>query len=504
MLARGGSAADAMVAANAVLGVVYPHMGGPGGDSFWLIHDAGSGRTAVLNATGRAGRRASPDRYRAEVALPVRGPAAVITVPGALEGWVQAHRNFGRLPFADCLAPAISYAADGFPVSPGLARWMEAARALLASWPGTARCYLRPDGSPYRVGETMRLPALAATLAAVAEAGRAAFYEGVIARRIAADLTAHGGVLDEDDFAGHTSTWTEPVRAPYRGWNVLTTPPNSQGFATLAILGLVEHFDVAALADDPVAYIDLLVRATRTAFADRDRYLTDPERADVPLARLLDPGRVAALAGQLLDGAPLTVPPSPATGGDTTFSCAVDTYGNVAAVIQSIYFEWGSGFVAGDTGVLLHNRGSFFSLDPAHANRLEPGKRTAHTLSATLLLGPDGRPGLVLGTMGGEGQPQTQAALVTRIIDQGMPVQAAVDAPRWLYGRTWGEEHRGLRLEGRFGDQVRDGLIARGHDGVTLVGGFDDLMGHAQAIGITGERLDAACDPRSDGAALGF
>lgn len=503
MLARGGSAVDAMVATNAVLGVVYPHMGGAGGDAFWLVHDA-AGRQWVLNATGRAGHAASLSRYQGHSMLPVRGPESAITVPGAVDGWFTAHQRFGRLPFADCLAAAIEYAEGGFPVSPGLARWLAASRDLLAQWPATAACFLRPDGSPYLEGETMRLPALAATLAAVGASGRAAFYEGDIARRIADSLSGHGGVLDRDDFGSHESDWAEPIRARYRGWDVLTTPPNSQGLATLEILGLAEHFDVAALADSPARYIDLLARATQAAFTDRDRYLTDPRFADVPVADLLEPSRLAALARTLTLGPPAGAAPAVPSAGDTTFSCAAGADGTVAAVIQSIYFEWGSGFVAGDTGVLLQNRGSFFSLNPAHPNRLQPGKRTAHTLTATLLLDPSGRPGLVVGTMGGEGQPQTQAAIVTRIIDHAMPVQAAVDAPRWLLGRTWGEEHQGLRLEERFGPEVAAGLTSRGHANVTLVSDFSDLMGHAQAIRLFSERMEAACDPRSDGAAAGF
>lgn len=330
------------------------------GRAFWLVHDAASGRQWVLNATGRAGRAASPGRYQGHSALPVRGPESAITVPGAVDGWFAAHQRFGRLPFGDCLAPAIEYADGGFPVSPGLARWLAASRDLLAQWPATAACFLRPDGSPYREGETMRLPALAATLAAVATSGRAAFYEGDIARRIAGSLSEHGGVLDRDDFGSHESDWVEPIRARYRGWDVLTTPPNSQGLATLEILGLAHHFDVAALADNPAGYIDLLARATRAAFTDRDRYLTDPRFSDVPVADLLDPGRLAALPRSLTVGPPADAGATVPSAGDTTFSCAADADGTVTAVIQSIYFEWGSGFVAGDTGVLLQNRGSFF------------------------------------------------------------------------------------------------------------------------------------------------
>lgn len=505
LLLRGGSAVDAMVATNAVLGVVYPHMTGPGGDAFWLVHDAVLGRQHVLNATGRSASAATLDRYSLRAGgIPVRGPGAVLTVPGAVDGWVEAHRRFGRLPLSDCLAPAIAYAEDGFPVAPGLARWSAASRDVLAAWPATASAFLKDDGSPYRVGETLRLPALAETLAAVAEGGRAPFYEGPIARRIAAFLAAHGGVLTPDDLAAHRSDWVDPVRGGYRGWTVLTTPPNSQGFATLEILGILEHFDVAGLAAEPARYVDLVVRATRASFTDRDRYLTDPAFSPVPLDQLLGAEHLAELSRSL--GRSVAIPPSrsPGMAGDTTFSCAVDCEGNVAAVIQSLYFEWGSGVVAGDTGILLQNRGTSFSLDPSHPNRLEPGKRTFHTLTATLMLDKEGDPGLVLGTMGGDGQPQTQAAVVTRMIDHDMPVQAAIDAPRWLHGRTWGEEHSGLRLERSFGEAIVGELAVLGHQQVGLVEEFSDLMGHAQAIRIFPERLEAASDPRADGVALGY
>ena len=506
MLARGGTAVDAMVAANAALGVVYPHMTGVGGDAFWLIHDAATGRQHVLNASGRAAAAATLDAYAAGGAREIapRGPRAALTVPGAVDGWVQAHARFGRVPFAECLAPAIGLARDGFPVAESPARYAAEHRDLLAAMPATATAYLRADGAPPRRGDVVRLPRLADTLEAIARTGRAAFYEGEIAAAIGAYLARHDGVLTADDLAAHRSDWVEPARVGYRGRTAVAPPPNSQGFAGLQILGMLDHVDVAALAGDPAGYVDVVVRATALAFEDRDRHLCDPGFGDIPLDRLLDPAylaeRAALLGGAGAPAAALAVPPA---AGDTTFSCAVDADGNAAAVIQSIYQEWGSGVVAGDTGVLLQNRGCFFSLDPAHPNRLAPGKRTAHTLTAAMLIGDDG-PELVYGAMGGEGQPQTQAALATRVVDHGCSVAEAIAAPRWLLGRTWGDEHRGLRLEARFGDDVARALTARGHENVSLVEDWTDVMGHAQAIQVFGERLEAAADPRGDGAALGL
>jgi len=506
MLARGGTAVDAMVAANAALGVVYPHMTGVGGDAFWLIHDAATGRQHVLNASGRAAAAATLDAYAAGGAREIapRGPRAALTVPGAVDGWVQAHARFGRVPFAACLAPAIGLARDGFPVAESPARYAADHRDLLAATPATAAAYLGRGGAPPRRGDVVRLPRLADTLEAIARTGRGAFYEGEIAAAIGAYLARHGGVLTADDLAAHRSDWVEPARVGYRGRAAVAPPPNSQGFAGLQILGMLDHVDVAALAGDPAGYVDVVVRATALAFEDRDRHLCDPAFGDIPLDRLLDPAYLAERAGGLCGaGAPAAALAVPPAAGDTTFSCAVDADGNAAAVIQSIYQEWGSGVVAGDTGVLLQNRGCFFSLDPAHPNRLAPGKRTAHTLTAAMLIGDDG-PELVYGAMGGEGQPQTQAALATRVVDHGCSVAEAVAAPRWLLGRTWGEEHRGLRLEARFGDAVARDLAARGHENVGLVEDWTDVMGHAQAIQVLPERLEAAADPRGDGAALGL
>jgi gamma-glutamyltranspeptidase len=502
VLARGGSAVDAMVAVNATLAVVYPHMTGAGGDAFWLLHDAATGEQHVLNASGRAAMAADRSDHDGD-AIAFRGPGAALTVPGAVDGWLEAHGRFGRLPLAECLRPAIDYARDGFPVGASLARFSVASLELLRAFPTTAATYLKGDGSPYRQGEILRTPRLADTLEVVAEGGRAAFYEGAVAREIGAFLARHGGVLSADDLAAHRSDWVAPLRVGYRGRTALAPPPNSQGLAALQILGLLDHLDLAALAGDPVAYVDRLVRATAIAFQDRDRHLTDPEHMDVDPQDLLDEDYLAERAVALGAPRPARALAAPAAAGDTTFSCAVDCDGNAAGVIQSIYAEWGSGMVAGDTGLLLQNRGCAFSLDPAHHNCLAPGKRTAHTLTAGMLLGDDG-PELVYGTMGGEGQPQTSASIVTRVVDHGLSVQEALDAPRWLLGRNWGEEHRGLRLEGRFGPSVASALTARGHENVTLVEDFTELVGHAQAIAVRPGRLEAAADPRSDGAALGL
>jgi gamma-glutamyltranspeptidase/glutathione hydrolase len=339
---------------------------------------------------------------------------------------------------------------------------------------------------------------LALTLARIAEGGAEEFYRGALAREVADGAAAAGSPLALEDLRDHAAEWVEPLAVPYRGGVAASFPPPTQGFAALAILALLEGFDLAAL--DEADYVHLVVEATKLAFEDRDRYLTDPTVEDVPVARCLDARYLTERRRLISRRRAREVVGAPA-GGDTIAIVAADAAGNAVSLIQSLYFEFGSGVLAGDTGVLLQNRGAFFSLDPAHPNRLAPRKRTAHTLIPSMYLA-DGGPRLIYGTMGGEGQPQTQAALVTRLVDRGLSPQAAVEAPRWLYGRTWGEASRSLRLEARFDAAVAASLRRRGHD-VSVVEEWSDLMGHAQAIRVDPDGFTGGSDPRADGAALG-
>lgn len=518
VLRAGGNAVDAAIATAAVLSVVYPQMCTLGGDNFWLVYAARSGRLRALNASGRAGSRATIEAYtdRGLSAIPARGPLAANTVPGAVSGWGAAYEyareSLGSgLPWARLFQSAIAYAQQGFPVSPNLALWE--ARAATTTGPEAsglfrydafARTFLKAGGQAYAVGEVLRQPALAETLRTLAAEGARTFYTGSLAQRLVDALDAAGGLLTRDDFARHTADWLEPITVPYRGYTACNVPPNTQGFASLEILNILENVDVQALGEGSPEYYHLLVEATKEAFADRDRYLTDPDFSVIPLARLLgathgreQAARIAART-DVSPGAPRD------PKGDTVWLGVVDAAGNAVSLIQSIYYDFGSGIVAGDTGVLLQNRGCYFSLDPEHVNRLAPGKRTFHTLNPAMLL-REGKPFLVYGTMGGEGQPQTQAALVTRIVDFGLPPQAAVAAPRWLHGRTWGAGANDLKLESRVGETVIQGLRRRGHP-VTVVAPYAQCMGHAGAILIdprTGVRSGAA-DPRGDGLAAGY
>lgn len=519
VLRQGGNAVEAAVAAAATIAVVYPHMNSLGGDNFWLIYDAGSRQVRGLNASGRSAAAASIGWYRERGvtdAIPPRGFLAANTVPGCVDGWGQAYAYSrealqGRLPWGDLLADAIQYAEDGFPVT----RSQEECTAQnldpsddwirhLQRFEGFRKTYLRPDGRPVGQGQAMRQPALAPTLWELAREGADSFYRGSLARRITDHLQRNGSPLTAEDFATHTSTWVEPIRTTYRGYTALSLPPNTQGVAALSLLNLLESHDLTLYGDGSPDYLHLMVEATKLAFADRDRWVTDPDWLKAPLARLLDKPYAAERAARIsMSRAQAACAPG-IPGGDTVALAVVDGAGNAVSLIQSIYFDFGSAIVAGDTGVLMQNRGSFFSLDPAHVNALAPRKRTFHTLIPAMLLA-DRRPYLVYGTMGGEGQPQTQAALVTRVVDFGYDIQAAIEAPRWLYGRTWGLPTRALYLEGRFPPATAEDLKRRGHP-VQVLPAWSESVGHAQGICIdpeTGVRFGGA-DPRGDGAAAGY
>lgn len=504
VLQDGGSAVDAAIAVNSTLGIVYPHMTGMGGDAFWLIYDADGNRIHALNGTGPAVSGATREHYRklGLAEIPRRGPHAALTVPGAVDAWCKAHERFGKLPLRQCLDSAIHYARDGYPVSEGQVRFTRDTAQVLGRYEATRNAFM-PGGRLPQMGEVMRFPGMADTMEAIGRDGRAGFYEGAIRDEIVRAVTEAGGDWQPSDLGDYHGTWTEPISTTYRGYACYQHPPNSQGFAHLMVLNILERFDIAALRTDHSAYIHLLVEATKLAFRDRDRYLTDPAFSDIPLDRLLSKEYAAELAREISFDHVLDHEPEP-MGQDTTCTVVVDRHGNAASVIQSLYHEFGSAFVAGKTGILLQNRGSFFSLDDRHVNRLEPGKRCFHTLMPGMLF-RDGKLDLVYGTMGGEGQPQTSTAIVTRYVDFNHDVQTAVDRPRWLYGRTWGDVTRALRVENRFGEEVFAGLRARGHQ-VEITEPWSDFMGHAAAIQVDHHNgvLFGAADARGEGIAVGW
>lgn len=507
MLRRGGSAADAAIACNATLAVVYNHMAGLGGDVFAQVWDPDSGELFAMNGSGRAGENVTIDRYRAEGwdEIEPRGPLAANTVPGVVAGWSKIHERFGRLDWAELFQPAIEYAANGFPISPKFRDYIHAYRDTLGRFDEASRIFL-PGGNAPIAGTVFRQPDLAESLRIIAAGGADAFYEGELAEKLVSGLEDEGGLLTLDDFAEHTSDWVEPLRTTYRGYEITELPPNTQGIATLMLLNLLEEYDLRELGEGTADYYHLMTEAVKLAFADRDAWVTDPEFLDIPYDELLDKGRARERARriEMSRAAAAEVQAGVPAYGDTVYMAAVDDDGLAVSLIQSVYFEFGSAFIPADTGIFLQNRGSFFSLDPDDPNHLEPRKRTFHTIIPAMAL-KDGKPALLFGSMGGEGQPQTQAAMLTRIVDFGFNVQEAIEAPRWLYGRTWGAASKSLKLEARVPDGVLRELERRGHD-VEVLKHYSQSMGHAQAIWIDRNEgaLHGAADPRGEGFAIGY
>lgn len=519
VLRSGGSAVDAIIAANAVLCVAYPHMAGLGGDGFWLIYDSNSGKVAALNASGPAASKATVNYYKENGCaeeIPTRGPLAALTVPGAVDGWRQAHEKYGRTNWRDLFHDAIHYAKNGLAVSRSLADWIAKDVPVLSEYAEAAKIYL-PNGKVPSEGDLLVQTDLSKTFEQIAANGaRQGFYEGAVAEEICAQLNPQGSPLSPDDFKQFQAEWVKPISSSYRDHLVYEFPPNTQGFAALMILNMLEGFDVKSWGDGTVEYYHHMAEAVKLAFADRDEWLTDPKHVDIPLDRLLSK-EYAAERRKLIDPAKALVmdevKPGIAfnrnvtrqmPGGDTCYFCAVDSDGLIVSAIQSIYHDFGSAAVAQGTGFVLQNRGSFFKLDENHPNALKPGKRTFHTLMPALMF-KEGKPYLAFGTMGGEGQPQTQAAIVTRIVDFGYDVQQAIEAPRWLMGRTWGTKSKDLSLEGRISDEVARRLILLGQP-VKMLSDWNDNMGHAQAIMINPKSgfLEGGADPRGDGLALGY
>jgi gamma-glutamyltranspeptidase/glutathione hydrolase len=504
VLHSGGNAFDASVAVSAVLSVVAPHMTGIGGDAFFLAYDAKTGECVGYNGSGRSGRLANADLYRNEglTSIPHRGVRSAITVPGMVDAWWRVWERYGRLPWERLIEPAVRYAEEGFPVTRNLREWIAKDRQLLEADAGLRRVYL-PSGRVPREGERIANPDLAATLRAVMKDGRGAFYEGEIMAAVTSAVEADGGLLTADDFRLHAGEWVRPISVAYRGYDIRQMPPNSQGFSVLMMLNMIESFDVAAYGRLTAEYFHLMTEVIKIAFRERDACLTDPDFGAIPLDKLLS----KAYAGELLKSVRIHPPlagsfRSQPTGSDTAYAAVVDEEGNAVSFIQSLYFDFGSAYTAGDTGIIMQNRGSYFSLDERSPNLLQPRKRTFHTLMPGLVL-RGGKPFLLAGSQGGEGQPQTSLAILTGVIDFGLTIQDAICMPRWVYGRTWGEDSDVLRLENRLGDGVAETLRRWGHR-VEVVGRYDGVVGTAQGIMIDDGVISGAADPRGDGCVVGW
>jgi oxamate amidohydrolase len=503
VLRAGGNAAEAMLAMAATIAVVYPHMNSIGGDAFWLAATPGEAPVAI-QACGPAARRATPEFYaeQGHAAIPGRGPLAALTVPGTVGGWQRAlelsRRWGGRMPLPDLLADAIRHGRDGIAVSASQARLTREKLAELKPVAGFAETYLE-DGDVPAEGARLRQPALAATLERLADAGLADFYRGDVARALAGDLEEAGSPLSPADLESFEAAHVEPLSVPVAGARLYNLPPPTQGASALAILAILDRQGRPGRpVKDDVALVHKTVEATKQTFILRDAEIRDPATMRLRPADLVSDEAIARMAAAAERDEALPWPHQPHPG-DTIWMGAVDAAGRAVSFIQSLYWEFGSGLVSRRTGVLLQNRGISFQLSAGHPNRLAPGRLPFHTLNPALARFDDGRV-MVYGTMGGEGQPQTQAAVFARYAWGGMGLQEAITAPRWLLGRTWGEATTTLKLERSLYESVGTALMLTGHD-VERVDDFSDAMGHAGAIVRHADGLlEGASDPRSDGA----
>ena len=487
VLQSGGNAIDAAITAAAVLSVVEPTMNGVGGDLFAIVYSAKDKKVHGLNASGRAPAAATLEEFkrRGLQRIPVRGELSV-SVPGVVDGWHELLSKHGTRTMAQALEPAIKYARDGYAVSEIISEQWTSVEALLAKDPNAAAAFLINGKAP-APGDVVRNPALAASLELIAKDGRDVFYKGALAKAIADDMQRRKGLLTAKDLADHRSDWVEPLSTTYRGYQMLELPPNTQGIAALEMLNILEGFDLKSLGHNSAAYLHYLVEAKRIAFADRSAWIGDPAATPAKAVQQMLSKEYAAerrkeinkdkaaadYKALAIDGR--TTPGSgddPVGRGDTIYLTAADAEGNVVSLIQSIYETFGSGIVAGNTGIVLHDRGALFSLDASHPNALAPGKRPFHTLVPAMVL-KDGAPWVSFGVMGGDMQAQGHVQVLINLVDFGMNIQDAGEAARFRHSGN------GLALESAFSQDARDGLNARGHRVIRspgVFGGFQGIM----------------------------
>jgi gamma-glutamyltranspeptidase / glutathione hydrolase len=494
ILRRGGNAVDAAIAAGAVLTVVEPWTGQLGGDVFMLLARNETGQITAINGSGAAPRAATLDHYRALGAIPESGWLSS-TVPGLVDGWRVAGERFGTMPLARLLEDAIGYADDGFPMSARLAR-QNAERAPVGLSHAATRAVFYPNGEAPPAGYRLRQPNLAATLRRLQRDGADAFYRGPIAKAIVEASQSAGGLFSTADFDAHRTDVLPAIETTYRGWRVIEQPPVSQGVILLMALNMLEG---SPLPDDPVDRLHRQVEVHKLALAERLRAVGDPRLTPLDVERLLDKARAASLASQVDNRKARSLGGVPAGHPDTTYLCVVDEARNAVSYIHSLYA--GSGVIAGDTGILLNNRMACFSLEDG-PNQLAPGKRPVHTLNSWMLMA-EGRPRVIGGTPGSFWQVQTNLQLISNLIDGGLEVQEAVDAPRWRMGPQTSWTEASLELEGRFGAATAERLRQLGHQ-VTLIGDWQ-AGGAAQLISLDDEGLTGAGDPRpGTSAVLGY
>ncbi len=506
ILKQGGTAVDAAIAANIALGLMEPTGNGIGGDLFAIIWDAQRKKLHGLNASGPAPMNLSIDYFEQQglKKIPAYGPLPV-TVPGAVDGWVKLHEKFGKLKFKSLFEPTIEYAEKGFPITETIAYYLDKSQKRFENYPNFSEVWIKNGRMPQK-GEIFKNPQLANTLRIIAEKGRAGFYEGEIAQTIANFVQAQGGFLTYDDLAGFHSEWAEPVSSNYRGYDVWELPPNGQGIAALQILNILENYDLKKMGLFSSEYIHLFTEAKKIVFADRAKYYADPNFSNIPVNELISKSYAKERAKLInLDKASKANDAGILKSGDTIYLTAADKFGNMVSLIQSNYRGMGSGMMPTGLGFMLQDRGELFSLDKNHKNALEGGKRPFHTIIPAFVT-KDGKPFISFGVMGGATQPQAHAQIIINMIDFGLNLQEAGDAPRIVHSgssQPTGEVMKdggSLSIESGFGKQIEQELSNKGH----AIKYQKGVFGGYQAIMFKDGVYYGASETRKDGQAAGY
>ena len=506
ILKQGGTAVDAAIAANIALGLMEPTGNGIGGDLFAIIWDAQSKKLHGLNASGPAPMNLSIDYFEQQglKKIPAYGPLPV-TVPGAVDGWVKLHEKFGKLKFKSLFEPTIEYAEKGFPITETIAYYLDKSQKRFENYPNFSEVWVKNGRMPQK-GEIFKNPQLANTLRIIAEKGRAGFYEGKIAQTMANFVQAQGGFLTYDDLAGFHSEWTQPVSSNYRGYDVWELPPNGQGIAALQILNILENYDLKKMGLFSSEYIHLFTEAKKIVFADRAKYYADPNFSNIPVNELISKSYAKERAKLInLDKASKANDAGILKSGDTIYLTVADKFGNMVSLIQSNYRGMGSGMMPTGLGFMLQDRGELFSLDKNHKNALEGGKRPFHTIIPAFVT-KDGKPFISFGVMGGATQPQAHAQIIINMIDFGLNLQEAGDAPRIVHSgssQPTGEvmtDGGSLSIESGFGKQIEQELSNKGH----IIKYQKGVFGGYQAIMFKDGVYYGASETRKDGQAAGY